>query len=484
MIVHFLILSLLSGSASAMEKHGGKVLEPRTVFVQLFEWPWKDIARECEEYLGPNGFAAVQVSPPQEHLVLPDAPWWTRYQPISYRLDSRSGSEREFRDMVARCKHAGVDIYVDAVINHMSAMPEGVGSAGSRFKKYEYDGLYSYSDFHHCGRNGNDRIVDYRDRYELQNCELLGLSDLNTASPSVQNRIAGYLNKLLEFGVAGFRLDAVKHIASSDIRGILQRVRGDPYILQEIIPGEGQPTYSEYLDIGDVNVFEYAFGVSRAARDEWLGEFLGSFSQFPNSDSAVVFVENHDLQRLNREQYRLLSYRDDPELYFLAEAFMLTWPYGYPQLFSGYDFSSYDQGPPTTQDKSRVRTVLNYAGQCTSGWTCEHRAPGIAELVKFRNATDQQFTATNVAHNGRSQIVFGRGNLGFVAINFSDFPLIGSYATDLPPGQYCNILESRYRSRLDYRRCSNPYNVTKDRQITLNVPPRTAVVLQRAIAEP
>jgi alpha-amylase len=36
-------------------------------FVQLFEWKWTDVARECETYLGPKGFTAVQISPPNEH---------------------------------------------------------------------------------------------------------------------------------------------------------------------------------------------------------------------------------------------------------------------------------------------------------------------------------------------------------------------------------------------------------------------------------
>ena len=40
----------------------------RRVIVHLFEWKWSDIANECEEYLGPKGFCAVQVSPPMEHL--------------------------------------------------------------------------------------------------------------------------------------------------------------------------------------------------------------------------------------------------------------------------------------------------------------------------------------------------------------------------------------------------------------------------------
>jgi hypothetical protein len=29
--------------------------------VHLFEWKWQDIANECETFLGPKGFAGVQV---------------------------------------------------------------------------------------------------------------------------------------------------------------------------------------------------------------------------------------------------------------------------------------------------------------------------------------------------------------------------------------------------------------------------------------
>jgi hypothetical protein len=40
----------------------------RHVIVHLFEWKWADIANECEAFLGPKGFCAVQVSPPMEHV--------------------------------------------------------------------------------------------------------------------------------------------------------------------------------------------------------------------------------------------------------------------------------------------------------------------------------------------------------------------------------------------------------------------------------
>uniref|UniRef100_A0A8C5RKI8 Alpha-amylase n=1 Tax=Laticauda laticaudata TaxID=8630 RepID=A0A8C5RKI8_LATLA len=116
----------------------------RTSIVHLFEWHWIDIALECERYLSQHGFAGVQVSPPNENLVImnPWRPWWERYQPVSYKLCSRSGNESEFRDMVTRCNNVGVHIYVDAVFNHMLNSAAGFGNYGicnSYFNAEQHD---------------------------------------------------------------------------------------------------------------------------------------------------------------------------------------------------------------------------------------------------------------------------------------------------------------------------------------------------------
>lgn len=51
-----------------------------------------DVGRECT-FLAEKGFTAVQVSPPNEHLVpianqggqsASDFPWWARYQPVTH----------------------------------------------------------------------------------------------------------------------------------------------------------------------------------------------------------------------------------------------------------------------------------------------------------------------------------------------------------------------------------------------------------------
>src|SRR5262245_48630178 len=67
-------------SAMPATTAAGSPSTPRTAFVHLFEWKWIDIAKECENYLGPKGFSAVQVSPPNEHAVVRlsngSYPWW------------------------------------------------------------------------------------------------------------------------------------------------------------------------------------------------------------------------------------------------------------------------------------------------------------------------------------------------------------------------------------------------------------------------
>jgi hypothetical protein len=42
---------------------------------------------------------------------------------------------------------------------------------------------------------------------QIRNCELVGLHDLNQGLDSVRNKILGFLNRLIDIGVAGFRYE-------------------------------------------------------------------------------------------------------------------------------------------------------------------------------------------------------------------------------------------------------------------------------------
>jgi alpha-amylase len=412
-------------AACSNEQAGAPASPPQVAFVQMFEWHWNDIARECEEHLGPAGYTAIQTSPPHEHITGPA--WWTRYQVVSYQVESRSGTRQEFADMVKRCKAAGIDIYADAIINHMAGFPEGVGVAGSAFREYEYPVPYDYEDFHHCGVNEDDRITDYQQQFEVQNCQLGTLDDLATGKPEVQAKIAAYLNDLLSLGVAGFRLDAVKHIQHDEVGQILTLVQGEPLVFQEVIDFGSEPIKAKhYLGNGMVTEFQYAAALIDAFGNgnlEALAD-LGADSDWLPSDQAIVFVDNHDTQRSHIGD-EILNYREGAR-YELAVAFMLAYPYGYPMVMSSYAFEDDDQGPPASSPHDDIG--------CGTEWVCEHRRPAIADMVAFRKAVAG--TAVNNWRIDDKVISFGRGDKGHVVFNTGDAATSMELASNLPDGSY------------------------------------------------
>jgi alpha-amylase len=470
----------------AVDPGPGAVLpEPpaRTVMVHLFEWTWPDIALECENMLGPLGYVAVQVSPPQEHVVVDGQPWWQRYQPVSYQLVSRSGDRVQFAEMVSRCAAVGVDIYVDAVINHMAGMDEGVGSAGTPFTHYDYPGLYTYDDFHHCGLAVNDDIAHYRDVEMVRTCELLNLADLDHSRANVRAVIAGYLNDLVGLGVAGFRLDAAKHMYPDHLASILAQVAGDPYIFQEVIAGGDEPiTLAEYTSTGDVTEFAYGRELSRVFRGGRLAElrnFGEAWGMLPSTE-AVVFVDNHDNQRGHGSGGDILMHRDGA-LYELAVIFMLGYPYGYPKVMSSFSFESGDDGPPARPDGSTdpVYDPGEAGDDCFDGWVCEHRWGPIAGMAGFHNFASPNFFTSDWWDNGANQIAFGRGDAGFLVINREDQPLTRSFQTSLAPGIYCNVIEGSLAiGDGGALQCSGPtITVDDSRQATISVPPLRAAAI-------
>ncbi|MEM0981843.1 MAG: alpha-amylase family protein [Cyanobacteria bacterium P01_H01_bin.58] len=452
------------------------------VIVHLFEWTWSDVAQECEAFLGPQGFTAVQISPPQEHIVLPEAnyPWWQRYQPVSYQLISRSGDRAQLQDAIQRCRQAGVAIYADAVINHMAAIETAVGSAGSTFRRYDYPELYAPEDFHPC----RTEITDYQDAAQVTQCELVSLPDLNTSSATVQKRLADYLVDLAELGVAGLRIDAAKHMAHQDLGAILQQVRDrvepDPYIYQEVIdPGTEAIKKQNYYPLGSVVEFEYGRRVGEAflnQGDRTLADLqsLVDDDRLVPSAQAVVFIDNHDKQRGHGGGGTYLTYKDGP-LHTLAMVFMLAYPYGQPRIMSSYTFEDSDQGPPAMTD-GRTRTVhAPDSVGCGTAWVCEHRQPAVANMVKFRTVTQTVGKVTDWWSNGRNQIAFGRGDRGFVIINREDTPFTGTFQTQLPAGQYCDVIHQNVKAQ----DCTALITVSQQGQFRTTVPPLDAIAIHR-----
>ncbi|CAL4155730.1 unnamed protein product, partial [Meganyctiphanes norvegica] len=462
----------------------------RHVMTHLFEWKWNDIADECERFLGPRGYGGVQISPPQESILIYQGdthrPWWERYQPVSYILQTRSGDESEFKDMVQRCNAAEVRIYVDIVVNHMTGgWPDGTPSTGSSDFNYgsqSYSGVpYSRYDFNdgNC-RTASGSIENYNDAEQVRNCRLSGMNDINQGTDYVRGMIRDYLNRLISYGVAGFRFDASKHMWPGDMKAIIDslsnlpsqwfKAGARPFVVQEVIDmGVGEPiTNDQYIGNGRVTEFKYGtflgasfLGVNKLQSLNNWGEDWGLL----NRDTALAFIDNHDNQRgTGGGGSYILTFRQD-KLYKMATAFMLAHPYGVVRVMSSYYWdqnivNGHDQndwvGPPSDPGWSIISPIINDDGSCGNGWICEHRWNEIANMVTFRNVA----WGTDVNDwwdNGNNQIAFCRGGQGFIAINNEGYDMKETLQCSFSPGYNSVVL--RGPSRLTKSRRSTSLDI-------------------------
>ncbi|XP_012510293.1 PREDICTED: alpha-amylase 2B [Propithecus coquereli] len=349
---------LLSAIGFCWAQYSPHTQEGRTSIVHLFEWRWVDIALECERYLAPNGFGGVQVSPPNENIVIdnPFRPWWERYQPVSYKLCTRSGNEDEFKNMVTRCNNVGVRIYVDAVINHMTGSGASAGT-GSTCGSYFDPGNRNFPEVPYSAWDFNDgkcqtasgEVENYNDAYQVRDCRLVGLLDLALEKDYVRSMIADYLNHLIDIGVAGFRLDAAKHMWPGDIKEVLDK----------------KVIVREYINV-------YIIFFNRNWGEGW---------SFMPSDRALVFVDNHDNQRGHGAGGASILTFWDSRLYKMAVGFMLAHPYGLTRVMSSYRWPRQFEngndvndwvGPPNNNGVTKEVTI-NEDTTCGNDWVCEHR---------------------------------------------------------------------------------------------------------------
>ncbi|MFF4268363.1 carbohydrate-binding module family 20 domain-containing protein [Streptomyces sp. NPDC001536] len=404
------------------------------VIANLWSYNWNSVASECTDVLGPNGYGAVWVAPPSESLKQSDSYWWDVYQPYSYNLSGRFGTAAQFASMVDACHDAGVNVYTDAVINHTAAQT-GTGYNGTTItNKYDTPD-WDPDDFHTSAECGDSDLIidDWSNLDEIQNCELLGLPDLETEDDDVRSGIAAYLNKQIALGVDGFRIDAAKHMPVADLNAIWAKLNtttsgSAPYIFQEVYPGS-TPAASDYYSAGDVLDFGYA--------SKLKSSFQGNVSDLESLSSSgvltpansVSFVTNHDTERNGLH----MSYKDG-DTYKLANVFQLAYKWSTPTVYSGFEFSSSDQAPPNS---GGFVTDTN----CSSGWHCLQRDTAITGMVKWHNAVG----AAAVSHwstKSSSVIGFGRGTGGYIALNNGSSAATYTFATGMADGTYTNVIDN------------------------------------------
>lgn len=480
MIVKFLLFHTIFSQHSIGDKKVG---------VQLFQWKFTDIKKECINFLGPNGYGFVQTSPIQAHInsykeMFPDGgeyQWWLAYQPVSFDIGNRLGDEKEFKDMVVTCNSVNVKVITDVVINHFAHgdLNSTVGNFGkptdwdstSFNQKFPTANLYA----EHFHDKLCTKYCDWAIDWEVYNCRLFGLVDLATEHPHVRNVIADFFNRLLVYGVYGFRIDAAKSIPHEDLVEILKLTNNNfedsrPFVLYEFMYGYASGSgFKDYNDTGVILDFEYSRSVGlhfRNIHSRTTDTLINSISRgsFGNKiySKTVDLLENHDKERdEDGEENYSLSSVNNGWWYNQSIIFNILYNRGIPIIHSGYKI--YEKATKLSSetplsapyDKNGYILPINFGedGECPEEWMCQHRWSSVYPLVKLRNEIETlkpNYILPEIQNLGylSNQIYWGINGLYFAAINSKQG---GDYNQDLdqyiqtglPHGDYCNIMYSK-----------------------------------------
>ncbi len=296
----------------------------------------------------------------------------------------------------------------------------------------------------------------------------------------MQGQLAGYLNKLLGYGVSGFRVDAGKHIGQDDLDGIYSRLNRTrdgvkPYWALEVFGGgPGILSPEAFTRSGDVLGLDGAKQIQAAFKSypaEHVGslatlEVFGKGSGLTASDKTMSFVTNHDTDR-NANEY--LGHKDG-DRFILANEWLLAQGYGSPQIYSSFEWEQTADSPPSNAEGFITDTDCDSAA-----WTCDHRDPGIAAMIGWHHYVGTAKRA-NFYTDDFNVVAFSKGSRGWAAFNNGSQAKEIQVQTGLPQGTYCDIINGRKSGGS----CTGAsYQVNSTGFATITVPALDAVAFKR-----
>lgn len=387
-------------------------------------WCWSfNTIKENLPQIAEAGFSAIQTSPINQCKVGENGgmqlygkgKWYYHYQPTLYTIGNyQLGTLDEFRDMCEAAHSIGVKVIVDVVANHCSGDYNAISSEIKNIPNAFHPQL---------------EITSWSKRYQVTQGKLSGLWDLNTANPTIQNMIKGYLEECIEAGADGFRYDAAKHIElpnepvedgkefSSDFwTNILDN--GAEFQYGEVLQGQGD-RIADYSQLMSVTASSYGENLRNALEGEKiLSRNLNSYQATGvDPQNLVTWVESHD-NYCNDESYLQL---DDQQIRI-----------GWAIIASKGDTTPLFFSRPNNSSMSNMWGD-NLIGPAGNG---NYYHPEVAAVNHFRNAMIGESCKIGAIDRNYAHIYVQRGDKGVVIINYSDNDFEVNTATSMPDGEY------------------------------------------------
>jgi alpha-amylase len=292
-----------------------------------------------------------------------------------YKVDADYGTDADFQRLVDEAHERGMRVIIDLVLNHTSSMNPWFIASLSRSSPYRE--WYVWSDVN-PGYAGpwDEQVWHLRGGAFYYAIFWSGMPDLNYRNPAVTTRMFDVARTwLVDRGVDGFRLDAVRHLIEdgasqedtpathswlAEFNAAVKGWAPDSYLVGEVW---AEPeVIVPYLNREVDQCFEFSLaeaivsGVRDGAPSRVSGALARVLRLYPEGGFAT-FLSNHDQERVMSQ---LLGSGAKAKL---AAAVLLTLP-GTPFIYYGEEI-----GMTGTKPDERIRTPMQWASSPADGFT-------------------------------------------------------------------------------------------------------------------
>lgn len=412
----------------------------------LHAWCWSfNTIKQNMKAIKDADYTSIQTSP--INAVIPGdngskdlKNWYFHYQPTDYTIGNyQLETEDEFKAMAAEADKYGINIIVDAVLNHTTT---DINAVSEKIK--------SIPDWTH----GNQGITNDYDRYQVTQHALLGLYDLNTQNKAVQEYLLNYLKQAVADGADGFRFDAAKYIElpgefNSDFWTNILANSGAKFQYGEVLQGAASRE-SDYGKLMGVTASHYGEFIRKVIGQGYVkdGDLVNYQVPGVSEDNLITWVESHDNYANDSEESTKLTDQD----IILGWSIIGARKEGVPLFFSRPVGGGGQHGrfPGTTK--------IGDAGSDL------FKDPTIVAINKFRNAMNGQSEYTRNPNMDQGLVMIERGGKGAVITNLTSEEKRIHSETTLADGQYKDTITGHI------------FEVS-NKQISGKMAPRTVAVL-------
>ena len=387
---------------------------------------WAGIIQKIEDgYFSNMGVTALWISSPVENIMTLDptnqcASYHGYWAKDFFETNEAFGSEQDFTNLVDTAHENGIKIVID-------------------FALYRNGSLIGTFSNDSAGIFNHESWTDYSTYENGVYHSMYGLADLNQQNATVDSYLKEAIDKWLDYGVDGIRVDAVKHMSMGWQTNWLSSIYEDHsvFVFGEWYNGgtgnDSQMTTfanesgMSLLDFRYANAVRNALGTESATMKDLYQVMVDTASDYEEVNDQVTFIDNHDMSRfmtladgngrdVENAYVLLLTSRGVPTIYYGSEQYAQ----GTTDPYNRGDMTSFDENSTAYKVISAL-SPLRKANPAAAYGTTQERWMNDDVLIYEREFNGSVIlTAVNRNQN-------------------QSYSISGLY-TDLPAGNYSDVM--------------------------------------------